>query len=219
MKSRRHLTMLLLLVASVFLCLVSCGVPTYLIPDTTKITKISNDKTELKFRLQYSSPSDDPSKDSVGLLLLYYLGDSTNSASSSINNKFLSAYRPSKYDGYTINLSDNTTVLSYTYSEIKYDIYALEMDGVHVNAPYYDMFIDDNPATYTITLSYDDTRREITLTCDEDETLDRTFTLYENFPALDTNTLHIYGAMSVQSSNYSNIYWSDLQYAGPISMN
>jgi len=217
MKDRRHLTMLLLLVASVFLCLVSCGVPTYLIPDTTKITKISDSKDKIQFSVQYSAPSEDPSKDSVGLLLLYYLGDSTNSASSSINSKFLSKYRPTKYDGSSIPLSDNTTVLSYTYSDISYDIYALEINSEHVNAPFYDLTIDDNPAYLTIELEYDEDARVIELRCAEDPTLDTVFTLYENFPALDTNTLHIYAAISVQSSNYSNIYWSDLQYAGPIN--
>ena len=219
MKSRRHLTILLLLVASVFLCLVGCGVPTYLIPDTAKISKISEDKTTLRFSVQYGSQSDDPSKDSVGLLLLYYLGDSTNSASSSINNKFLTTYRPSKYDGYSINLSDNTTVLSYTYSDISYEIYAMEMFGSHVNAPYYDMPMSSSPVYYTIELSYDDDTRDISLSCAENPSLNRVFTLYEDFPPLDTNTLHIYGAISVQSTNYSNIYWSDLQYAGPISLN
>ena len=218
MKSRRHLTILLLLVASVFLCLVACGVPTYLIPDTAKITRISDDKTLMKFSVQYSAQSEDPSKDRVGLLLLYYLGDSTNSASSSINNKFLTTYRPTKYDGYSINLSDDSTVLSYTYSEIKYDIYALEMFGEHVNAPYYDLPIVNNPAYYTFELSYDDTARAISLSCAEAPSLNRVFTLYEDFPPLDTNTLHIYAAISVQSTNYSNIYWSDLQYAGPISL-
>ena len=219
MKDRRHLTMLILLVASVFLCLVACGVPTYLIPDTAKIARISNDKTEINFTVQYSAPSEDPSKDSVGLLILYYLGDSTNSASSSINGKFLNAYRPTKYDGISIPLSDNTTVLSYTYSDISYDIYALEINSEHVNAPYYDLTLKDNPETLTIKLTYDDDLRVIFLECAEDQTLNRVFTLYENFPALDTNTLHIYAAISVQSTNYSNIYWSDLQYAGPISMN
>lgn len=219
MKSRRHLSILVLLVASVFLCLVACGVPTYLIPDISKVSRISNDKTTLKFSVQYSSQSEYPSKDSVGLLLLYYLGDSTNSAISSINNKFLSAYRPSKYDGYSINLSDDTAVLSYTYSDISYEIYAMEIDGSHVNAPFYNMSIGNNPAFYTIELSYDDSVREISLSCAEDPGLDRVFTLYEDFPPLDVNTLHVYGAISVQSTNYSNIYWSDLQYAGPISLN
>ena len=219
MKDRRHLTMLILLVASVFLCLVACGVPTYLIPDTAKIARISNDKTEINFTVQYSAPSEDPSKDSVGLLILYYLGDSTNSASSSINGKFLNTYRPTKYDGISIPLSDNTTVLSYTYSDISYDIYALEVNSEHVNAPYYDLTLKNNPETLTIKLTYDDDLRVIFIECAEDPTLNRVFTLYENFPALDTNTLHIYAAISVQSTNYSNIYWSDLQYAGPISMN
>ena len=217
MKDRRHLTMLILLVASVFLCLVACGVPTYLIPDTAKVSKISDSKDKIEFSVQYSAPSEDPSKDSVGLLLLYYLGDSTNSASSSINGKFLNAYRPTKYDGISIPLSDNTTVLSYTYSDISYDIYALEINGAHVNAPFYNMKLDSNPTTLTLYLTYYDATRTLILTCKEDSSLEITFTLYEDFPPLDTNTLHIYGAISVQSPNYSNIYWSELGYAGPIN--
>ncbi len=219
MKSRRHLS-ILLLVASVFLFLVSsCGIPTYIVPSRTTITKGTYDEEnkKLTFGLTYSAESEDPSSDYVGLLLLFYLGDSTNSASTSINSKFSSQFKKSKYDGDFVTIKENTPVLSYTYSEIEYKIYAFEVGGNVISNPVYTLDIPDNPAVYNITLEYLKDEKKVKMYCSEiplpEEGIELDF--YDDFDVpIETSFIHIYGAMSVQSSNYSNIYWSDLQYCG-----
>ena len=224
MKSRRHLS-ILLLVASVFLFLVSaCGIPTYLVPTTSTITKGTYDEynNQLTFSVKYAADTEDFSADHVGLLLLFYLGDSTNSVSSSIVSKFSSQFKKSKYDGDFVSVKENTPVLSYTYSEIDYKIYAFEVEGKAVSNPSYTLDIIDNPANYSITLTYYKDEKSINLSCPQLPGVEFTLGFYDDFvfplseQGIDKTYIHIYGAISVQSSNYSNIYWSDLQYCGYI---
>ena len=85
MKGGRHLTVIALLVASVFLSLITaCGVPTYLVPDVASVYRDSYLMNVLDFTASYSAESVNPSADKVGLILLYYRGDSTNSAGTTI---------------------------------------------------------------------------------------------------------------------------------------
>ncbi len=218
MKGGRHLTVIALLVASVFLCLVTaCGVPSYLVPDVASVSRDSYLMNVLDFKASYSAESANPSADKVGLILLYYRGDSTNSAGSSVINTFNSKYRPSNYDGYPISVSSNTPLFKVTSGDVDYDVYGFDISYEPVSAPYYTYGIADNPAQYSFRMTYDDISRSVALDYENDTVVDKVLTLYEGFPALDTSYIHVFGAISVQSPNYSNIYWSKLQYIGPIS--
>ncbi len=216
MRIRRHQTIIALLVASVFLYLFSsCGVPTYLIPDSDKITRTSNLLNEISFTVNYKASSVDPSKDHVGLLLLYYIGDSTNDAGPTVINSFTAKYRPSIYDAYPVSISDNAELYTVTVGGMDYNVYAFEIDGSHVNAPDYTDGHTGVSSIYSYDLTYDDTYRTLVL---DDGSSTKTLTLFDGFPPLDTSYIHVFGAISVQSPNYSNIYLSKLQYIGPISL-
>ena len=221
MKSRRHLS-ILLLVASVFLFLVSsCGIPTYLVPTTATISKGTYDESsnQLTFSVKYAADTEDFSADHVGLLLLFYLdsvGADTNNESN-IKSKFSSQYKKSKYDGDFVAIKDNAPILDYTVNEKQYKIYAFEINGQAVSNPNYTLEIIDNPASYSITLEY--LKESINLTCDKLPGVEYKLGFYDDFKIPDENNntyILVYGAISVQSSNYSNIYWSDLQYCGYI---
>lgn len=226
MKSRRHLS-ILLLVASVFLFLVSsCGIPTYIVPTTSSInsgTYVEADNT-LSFSVKYAADTEDFSADHVGLLLLYYLdsvGADTNN-SSNIKSKFSSQYKKSKYDGDFVTIKDNTPIFDYTVSDTQYKVYAFEIDGKAVSNPSYTLEIIENPAAYSISLEYNKDEKSVYLTCPQLPGLEYKLDFYKDFvfpyndQGINKNYILIYGALSVQSSNYSNIYWSDLQYCGYI---
>lgn len=218
MKSRRHPFIAVIAMASVFLCLLaSCGIPTYLTEVSATITA-SNDST---FALYYDSESVSADSDKVGLLLLYYIGDSTNSAKSSVNTQFKNKFRPTQYDGSTVNAEANTPVLTYNSSNnTTYEFYAFETGSGVVEAPLYTYQIQDNPAYLSVELTYDETHKTIDMVVKNSLLVviaEQTLILHDDFqPSLDNNYIHIYGAVSVQGKNYSNIYWSDLQYCGSL---
>lgn len=214
--------MIFIVAASVFLCLlVSCGIPTYLIPTVASITRgQSSEVFEDIFTLHYESDSESASSDQVGLLLLYYVGDSTNSAKSSVNSQFKSKYRPTQYDGNYVDVQENTPVLSYKSSDTTYELYAFETGSGVVGAPLYTLQIPDNNANYTIKLTYNDTTKAAQLECRRsDDTFVESKTLYfdDSFELTgELNFVHVWGTISVQGKNYSNLYWSDLQYCGSL---
>ena len=218
MKSRRHPFIAVIAMASVFLCLLaSCGVPRYLTDVTTTLTP-SGDST---FNLYFNSDSDSPDADKVGLFLIYYICDSNNTVSlSTLNTQFKNKYRPTQYDGSTVNAEANTPVLKYNSSNTSYEFYAFETGSGVVEAPLYTYQIQDNPAYLSVELTYDETHKTIDMVVKNSLLVviaEQTLILHDDFqPSLDNNYIHIYGAVSVQGKSYSNIYWSDLQYCGSL---
>ena len=217
MRSRRHPFIELIAMASVFLCLItSCGIPTYLTEVNATITA-SNAST---FSLHYDSESVSADSDKVGLLLLYYIGDSTNSAKSSVKTQFKNKFRPTQYDGSTVNAEADTPVLTFNSSNTTYDFYAFETGSGVVEAPLYTWQIQDNPGNYSVELTYDETQKTVNMTVKNSLLVtvsEITLVLHDDFePSLENNYIHIFGAVSVQGKSYSNIYWSDLQYCGSL---
>jgi hypothetical protein len=158
----------------------------------------------------------------VGLLLLYYVGDSTNSAKSSVNTQFKNKFRPTQYDGITVNVEADTPVLSYKSSDTNYEFYAFETGSGVVQAPLYTYQIDDNPANYSVSFTYNSSSKTVDMVVRNSllsVIAEETLSLHDDFePTLDNNYVHIWGAVSVQGKSYSNIYWSDLQYCASLQV-
>ena len=211
--------MIFIVAASVFLWLAaSCGIPTYLTEVNAKITS----NADPSFSIHYDSESVSKDSDQVGLLLLYYVGDSTNSAKSSVNTQFKNKFRPTQYDGITVNVEADTPVLSYKSSDTNYEFYAFETGSGVVQAPLYTYQIDDNPANYSVSFTYNSSSRTIDMVVRNSllsVIAEETLSLHDDFePTLDNNYIHIWGAVSVQGKSYSNIYWSDLQYCASLQV-
>ena len=205
--------MIAVVAASVFLCLLaSCGIPTYLIPPAASISKTS----DTTFSLNYSAETDGSGTEQVGLLLLYCVGDSTFEADKTVVSQFKTKYRPTQYDGITIDIDENTPLYSVTVSSNTYDVYAFETEGRVVSAPLYTFEITDNPANYSFELIFNDTENTITLKhTDTGDTY--TLSLYDGYePTVEEAYVHVFGAISLQGKTFSNIYWSDLKYCGSL---
>ena len=212
--------MILVVAASVFLCLAaSCGIPTYLTEVNAKITS----NADPSFSIHYDSESVSKDTDRVGLLLLYYVEDSSaNSAKNLVNTQFNTKYRPTQYDGITVNVEADTPVLSFKSSDSNYEFYAFETGSGVVQAPLYTYQIDDNPANYSVSFEYEASTKNIEMKVKNSLLVDIetvTLSLHDDFePTLDNNYIHIFGAVSVQGKSYSNIYWSDLQYCASLQV-
>ncbi len=222
------------MVASVFLTLLvllaSCGVPTYIVP-TVKFTQGSSADQTTSFTVSYSSDSSGSGcVDKIGLLLVYYHDDSSNANSekSRIPSNFKSTYITSTYDGRVVYLSDiDDPVVSYTNNDVEYNAYAFTLNGFVVEAPYYtylstaglDNTADglDNTAdvTLNIELTYDNDEKSVKL--QDDSTL---FYLGfdSNFNPSENEYIRVFAAISVQSDNYSNLFWSPLTYVGAMQV-
>ena len=212
MKSRRRISMLLLMAASVFLLLaVSCGIPKYITPTVT-ITK--NSISDGMFNVSYKGEGvGDSGK--VGLLLLYYPEHVDSNESSKIISKFKSTYKISTYDGIVVSVADDTYLYDFvtTDSTVGY-VYAFELDGTPVVAPSYTfslptagdfssaIMLEYSAEDGTINLVVDGVKQSVPLTL-----------------VNEANGITVFAALSVQSSQYSNLYWSDLFNLGYISLN
>lgn len=227
MKTRRHSSITLLMVASVFLTLLalltSCGVPTYIVP-TVKFTQVSSADQTTSFTVSYSSDSSVAgSVDKIGLLLVYYLDDSSNANSekSRIPSNFKSTYITATNDGRVVYLSDiDDPVVNYTYNNVEYNAYAFTLNGSVVEAPYYTYLSTaglDNTAdvTLNIELTYDNDEKSVKL--QDDSTL---FYLGfdSNFDPSENEYIRVFAAISVQSDNFSNLFWSPLTYVGAMQV-
>ena len=205
--------------ASVFLCLfMSCGIPTYIVPKVNFTPGTTSASTT--FSVSYIGDGvGDYGK--VGLIILYY-PDTAEAIDSSdktkIVNKFSSNYKVSTNDGIVIDVKADEPVYEITTTNTDTGtgyIYAFELDGRAVQSPTYTHSMStsgDFSSSVTITyedgffeLSVDGAEESISLTIDDD--VDLKITPY----------LHIYAAISVQSSQYSNIFWSSLSHVGTIN--
>lgn len=216
MKSRRHLTILLLLVASVFLCLVGCGVPTYIKPTVT-ISENESSENMNSFKINFAS--DDLGSDGkVGLLLLYDIESLTPAEQRDLISEFKRKYmNSSDYDGNPLRASDNEPVITKTISPEEVSLYALYKDETRVvGAPDYSFALDSSGHFISnFTLKYNKADNNISLIIEEKELA----TLYLN-STTDPRGKYIglYAAVSVQSPEYSNYFWSKLFFVGYIKV-
>lgn len=224
MKTRRHSSIFTLMVASVFLTLLallsSCGVPTYIVP-TVEFTRISSEDQTTEFKVSYSSDSSvSGSVDKIGLLLVYYLDNSSgaNSEKSRIPSNFKSTYVTSTNDGRVVYISDiDDPVVSYTYNSADYNAYAFSVDGSAVAAPYYTYLpfggLDNTQSVnLTLKLTYDNSLKTVAL--EDSDSNSTTLGFDSSFNPSSKQYIRVFAAVSVQSENYSNIFWSDLKYVG-----
>ena len=222
MKSRRRISIVLLIAASVFLCLLaSCGIPTYIVPTVT-FTKGSTSSASTTFTVTYKGDAvGDYGK--VGLIIMYYPDKAVvdSSDSSKIVSKFASNYKVSTYDGVVIDVRENEPVFEITTTQTESGtgyVYAFELDDRAVESPTYTLsmsttgdfsssikleFVDDE-GVGKIKMTVDGVEQSTYLTIDDDINLSM------------TSYLNIYAALSVQSSQYSNIFWSSLSNVGTI---
>ena len=212
------------MVASVFLSflvlLTSCGVPTYYVPKFTvsPVTKSTTSSTG-EFNLTYTPDATvtTGAEDYCGMVLLYYIGDSTNSESSTIISKFKSQFTPSTYNGVVLNLEDSDDpVITYTNSSSQtINVYAFTNDGTVVEAPEYNLSIPI-ATTYSVTasLTYNSETGKVDYADDSPCALNLGF--YKGFTPTATQYIWIYAAVSTQGDSFSNIYWSDLKLVGNI---
>ena len=222
MKSRRRISIALLIAASVFLCLLaSCGIPTYIVPTVT-FTKGSTTSASTTFTVAYKGdPVGDYGK--VGLIIMYYPDKAVvdSSDSTKIVNKFASNYKVSTYDGVVVDVKENEPVFDIATTQTESgtgSVYAFELDDRAVESPTYTLsmsttgdfsssikleFVDDE-GVGKIKMTVDGVEQSPSLTIDDDINLSM------------TSYLNIYAALSVQSSQYSNIFWSSLSNVGTI---
>ncbi len=214
MKTRRHHSIIVLLVASVFLCLITaCGVPTYIVPTVT-VSNVTPETDTDSFTLSYSSESlGDEGK--VGLLLLYSIEDTTPVKQSSLVSSFKSSYSPTQYDGVPISASDNEAVVSVTVASTDYKLYPLYSSSTRtLSAPDYSHAMDTSGAfTNEVRIDYDSANTFAKLYLDGAEASNLYFA---SSVAPTSNYIGLYAAVSVQSPNFSNIYWSSLFFVGYI---
>ena len=207
MRSRRHTSKFILAVASVFLLLVvSCGIPTYIVPKVSFSSVSSGNNTD-SFNVAYSCS--DPLGDSgrVGLLLLYHIEETTPPSRSAITSKFKSQFVPTEYNGANVDVTEGTPVL--TASDI--NVYAFENSGSVITDPDYTVLLpNSDDFSRNVKLVYNN--GEILLILDELQVA----TLTLDPATAIGNYIGIYAAVSVKSNSYTNHYWSDLKFVGYI---
>ena len=222
MKSRRRISIALLIAASVFLCLLaSCGIPTYLVP-TVNAQNTSSSANSTTFNVSYKGDSvGDYGK--VGLLLVYYLDSGekidTND-SSKIRSTFTSKFKVSTNDGIVVSVDTDSKL--YDFTNVKGEtgnVYAFEVNGRRVEAPVYTLEMStDGDFSSTIKLDFI-SENEISMTVDG-EIQSISLSLSDASPVtVGSNYIQVFAAISVQSSQYSNLYWSSLYHVGCISTN
>ena len=224
MNSRRRISIVLLIAASVFLCiLASCGIPT---PINASVSFTSDSITTnpyIEFSVTYTGDAVG-TYGKVGLLILYFpdTGVVDSQDSTRITSKFSSNYKVS--NGVVVDVTNDNRVFeistSHTDSGIGY-VYAFELDGTAVEHPTYTYGLSTSgDFTSLIKLEYVEIENigKIKMTVDGVE--QATYLTFDDDVNVSvTKYLNIYAAVSVQSSQYSNLFWSDLKSVGTIYIN
>ncbi len=225
--SYRHRLALILIIAttvSVFLCLTSCGIPTYWQPSKSSVISKSSSSSdsEIKFNVNVNFYSDDTGSNApkIGLALLYVYSDTqyTSGFSSELVKEFNTNYRGTIPNGVsTLTSEPDTAIWTFTVSDVTYNVYAF--DGA-ISAPNYNFDLSSNTdisKSFSLKLASEVDKVEMYV----DDTLDSTLSFgleSSNLSKLQNSSyIHVYAAISAQGSNYSNIYWSDLTYVGSFS--
>ncbi|MBP5163398.1 MAG: hypothetical protein ILP16_10555 [Spirochaetales bacterium] len=209
MRSRRHTSKIILTVASVFLFfLVSCGIPTYIVPKVSFSNVKSGNNAE-SFTVAYNCSDSLGDSGRVGLLLLYHTEQTTPPSRSAITSKFKSQFVPSEYNGANVDVTEGEPVL--TASDI--NVYAFRKNGSVITDPDYTTLLSNS----------DDFSRDVALAY-QDGTINlsiggmpiSTLSLDPATEIGDGQYIGIYAAVSVKSNSYTNHYWSDLKFVGYI---
>ena len=224
MKSRRRISIALLIAASVFLCLLaSCGIPTPINAKVSFTKDSSTTNSYSSFSVTYTGDAVG-TYGKVGLLILYFpdTGVVDSSDSTKITSKFSSNYKVS--NGLVVDVINDKPVFdittTHTDSGIGY-VYAFELDGTAVEHPTYTYGLSTSgDFTSSIKLEYVEIENigKIKMTVDGVEQATY-LTIDDDINVSVTKYLNIYAAVSVQSSQYSNLFWSDLKSVGTIHIN
>ena len=209
MRSRRHTSKIILAVASVFLFfLVSCGIPTYIVPKVSFSNVKSGDNAE-SFTVAYNCSDSLGDSGRVGLLLLYHIEQTTPTSRSAITSKFKSQFVPSEYNGANVDVTEGEPVLNAN----DINVYAFMKNGSVITDPDYTTLLSNS----------DDFSRDVALAY-QDGTISlsiggmpiSTLSLDPATEVGDSQYIGIYAAVSVKSNSYTNHYWSDLKFVGYI---
>lgn len=222
MKSRRLSSVMhILIVASVFL-FSACGIPTYIEPkiDISRID--SSDYVE--FNLKYESENSGYlNGESIGLALFYYVesGSALGSQTSYINTWFKNDVRISERDGVVLNVKNVGTPLKTIKgtNDQEFDLYIFDKESTFVDAPSYNYKLIDSagPINLKFRLSYIESNKILLEVFENSILIASKFLYIDSDINLDPNdSICVYAAVSVQSNNYSNLYWSNIYYEGAL---
>ena len=207
MISRRHTSMFILAVASVFLFFaVSCGIPTYIVPKVS-FSSVSSGNNADSFTVAYNCSDSLGDSGRVGLLLLYHIEETTPPSRSAITSEFKKQFVPTEYNGANVDVTEGSRVL--TASSI--NVYAFEKNGLVITDPDYTILLPNtDDFSRDVKLDYLDGKILLSIGGIQVETL-----------TLDPSTevgnyIGVYAAVSVKSNSYTNHYWSDLKFVGYI---
>ena len=209
MRSRRHTSNIILAVASVFLFfLVSCGIPTYIVPKVSFSNIKSGDNAE-SFTVAYNCSDSLGDSGRVGLLLLYHIEQTTPTNRSAITSKFKSQFVPSEYNGANVDVTEGEPVLNAN----DINVYAFRKNGSVITDPDYTTLLSNSDDfSSDVALAYQDGAISLSIGGMPISTL----SLDPATEVGDSQYIGIYAAVSVKSNSYTNHYWSDLKFVGYI---
>ena len=209
MRSRRHTSKIILAVASVFLFfLVSCGIPTYIVPKVSFSNIKSGDNAE-SFTVAYNCSDSLGDSGRVGLLLLYHIEQTTPTSRSAITSKFKSQFVPSEYNGANVDVTEGEPVLNAN----DINVYAFRKNGSVITDPDYTTLLSNSDDfSSDVALAYQDGAISLSIGGMPISTL----SLDPATEVGDSQYIGIYAAVSVKSNSYTNHYWSDLKFVGYI---
>ena len=209
MRSRRHTSKIILAVASVFLFfLVSCGIPTYIVPKVSFSNVKSGDNAE-SFTVAYNCSDSLGDSGRVGLLLLYHIEQTTPTSRSAITSKFKSQFVPSEYNGANVDVTEGEPVLNAN----DINVYAFRKNGSVITDPDYTTLLSNSDDfSRDVALAYQDGAISLSIGGMPISTL----SLDPATEVGDSQYIGIYAAVSVKSNSYTNHYWSDLKFVGYI---
>ena len=207
MRSRRHTSKIILAVASVFLFfLVSCGIPTYIVPKISFSNVKSGDNAE-SFTIAYNCSDSLGDSGRVGLLLLYHIEQTTPTSRSAITSKFKSQFVPSEYNGANVDVTEGEPVLNAN----DINVYAFRKNGSVITDPDYTTLLSNSDDfSRDVALAYQDGAISLSIGGMPISTL----SLDPATEVGDSQYIGIYAAVSVKSNSYTNHYWSDLKFVG-----
>ncbi|MBQ9811096.1 MAG: hypothetical protein IJM52_08050 [Spirochaetales bacterium] len=211
MRSRRHTSKIILAVASVFLfLLVSCGIPTYIVPKVSFSNVKSGDNAE-SFTVAYNCSDSLGDSGRVGLLLLYGIYGSTPQSSDykPIETQFKKMFVPSEYNGANVDVTEGEPVLNAN----DINVYAFRKNGSVITDPDYTTLLSNSDDfSRDVALAYQDGAISLSI----DRMPISTLSLDPATEVGDSQYIGIYAAVSVKSNSYTNHYWSDLKFVGYI---
>ena len=226
LKSSKTVSVFLFILCACVLVLISCGIPTYWQPkNSTVLTKgssTSNSEVDFTVDVQFYSGDDGTNAPKLGLVLLYVCSESTYSSTfeSELVKTFNSEYRGTIPNGLSSLSCDlNTPLWTFTSNDTEYSVYAFTTTtGEAISAPGYNRalaFTSDTSCNFNLKLNSDASAISgVDLVVDgiTEGTLD--FGLKDLTSLQNSNYIQVYAALSAQGENYSNIYWSNLNYVG-----